>query len=662
MEPKQIILLDQTTIDKIAAGEVVERPASVVKELVENAIDAGATAVTVEIKDGGSTFIRVTDNGEGIDASQLRNAFLRHSTSKIRTAEDLESVQSLGFRGEALSSVAAVSKVELLTKTRTDFVGMSYEIHGGKEIAMREVGAPDGTTIFVRQLFYNTPARKKFLKSPMTEGNYVSELMEHLALSHPSVAFRLIVNNAQKLQTAGNGRLKDAIYEIYGKQLAAQCLDIEVKTEAFSIHGFIGTPAANRGNRMYETFFVNSRYVKSKLLSRAIEDGYSGFLMQHQYPFAVLFLDFESGMVDVNVHPTKQDVRFDNEIAVFDSLRTIVNERLSQREDVARVPLDEKEHKAGRDVSGAEPFETNRLAQMKADIAASVAADSPYAPQYGYREQKEEQRRGDERAKPAEPMTEGEKTAPSGYAPYSYQRSDAVSVEESTVSPYEAKHTPDDSDPSQHADHTEQPYRYEQTTFLSEEAKRHHKIIGQVFDTYWIVEFDGSMYIIDQHAAHEKVLYERFMKQLSEKEMTSQLLSPPVIVSLSEREEAALKEHLSSFERIGYAIEPFGGREYAMTAIPGNLYHIDARQMFMEAIALCMDLKGKATEDLVTERVASISCKAAVKGSNRLSLAEVGALIDELLTLDNPYHCPHGRPTIIAMTKYELDKKFKRIV
>lgn len=659
METKQIILLDEATIDKIAAGEVVERPASVVKELVENAIDAGATAVTVEIKDGGSTFIRVTDNGEGIDATQLTNAFLRHSTSKIRVAEDLESVQSLGFRGEALSSIAAVSKVEVLTKTRRAFVGTGYEIHGGKEIGMREVGAPDGTTIFVRQLFYNTPARKKFLKSPLTEGNYVSELMEHLALSHPSVAFSLIANNRKKLQTAGNGNLKDAIYEVYGKQMTSECLAIDEKTDAFYVHGFIGTPAANRGNRMYETFFVNTRYVKSKVLSRAIEDGYSGFLMQHQYPFAVLFLDFESGMVDVNVHPTKQDVRFDNEAAVFDELREIVRSRLSNREDVARVPLTGDTKTSETAQTAAEPFEANRLARLKADIAAQIAKDSPYAPQYGYKnlatEVKEE--------------TNAQRAAVT--KAYAYRTDELVegsTVEESAVSPYTIPQASADG-PTAQGDHPKQPVQEqsepavcEQTTFLSEEAKPHHKIVGQVFETYWIVEYNGSMYIIDQHAAHEKVLYERFMKQLAVKEMTSQQLSPALIVSLSEREEAALKEHLSSFERLGYAVEPFGGRDYALTAVPGNLYHIDAKQMFMEAVALCMDLKGAATEDLVTERVASISCKAAVKGSSRMSLAEVDSLINELLSLDNPYHCPHGRPTIIAMTRYELDKKFKRIV
>ncbi len=640
MTEKEIIQLDRATIDKIAAGEVVERPSSVAKELVENAIDAGSSAITVEIKDGGITFIRVTDNGEGIAKDQLKNAFLSHSTSKIRTADDLVSVQSLGFRGEALSSIAAVSKVEVITKTKSAFIGSNYVIHGSKEVELIDIGAPEGTTIFVRQLFYNTPVRKKFLKSPMTEGSYINELMEHLALSNPNVSFRLISNNTQKLQTSGNGSLKDAIFEIYGRQMAAECLPIDSTTPHFHLHGYIGTPAINRGNRLYETFFVNDRYIKSRILQRAVEDGYTGFLMQHQYPFVVLFLDFCDGTVDVNVHPTKQDVRFDDEKAVYDELAAEVRNILKGREDVARVPLSEADKPAAKNTQGAEPFEKNRLSRMKADIAAAIAEDSPYTRQYDYRPA---------RSLEAESVKE-ERMPLSAEESAASDRSTPFSAEESAAS--------DSSTPFP----AEGPVRYEQQSFLSEEAKPMHRIVGQVFDTYWIIEYRDSMYLIDQHAAHEKVLYERFMKALKEKEMTSQQLSPPVIVTLSDREEAALKEHMGSFERLGYVIEDFGGREFALTAIPGNLYNIDTAVMFMEAIAMCTDIKGASTEDLVTERVASISCKAAVKGNNHLSMAEVEALIDELLSLDNPYHCPHGRPTIVAMTKYEIDKKFKRIV
>ncbi len=665
MTEKQIIQLDQATVDKIAAGEVVERPSSVAKELVENAIDAGASAITVEIKDGGTTFIRVTDNGEGIARDQLRNAFLSHSTSKIRTADDLLSVQSLGFRGEALSSIAAVAKVEVITKTKSAFVGSNYVIHGSKEVELIDIGAPEGTTIFVRQLFYNTPVRRKFLKSPMTEGNYIGELMEHLALSNPNVSFRLIANNAQKLQTSGNGSLKDAIFEIYGRQMAAECLPVDCETAHFHLHGFIGTPAINRGNRLYETFFVNDRYIKSRVLQRAVEDGYTGFLMQHQYPFVVLFLDFPDGTVDVNVHPTKQDVRFDDEKSVYDELSAQVREVLRNREDVAKVPLTKTPNPTARQAAGAEPFEESRLLRMKADIAAAIAEDSPYTRQYDYRA-------------PASRTSDAvAEEVTSTYGDAVEQNEEPTSERQSFLS---EEPTPERQDPFSEEEKPEQQSLFskeekseqqslfpkeaisEQQSFLSEEARPKHRIVGQVFDTYWIIEYNDAMYLIDQHAAHEKVLYERFMAALAKKEMTSQQLSPPVIVTLSDREEAAVQANMPSFERLGYAIESFGGREFAITAIPGNLYHIDAEQMFMEAVAMCTDLKGASAEDLVTERVASISCKAAVKGNNHLSLAEVEALIDELLTLDNPYHCPHGRPTIVSMTKYELDRKFKRIV
>lgn len=645
MSLHEIKELDQATVDKIAAGEVVERPASVVKELVENAIDANATAITVEIKDGGITFIRVTDDGDGIEKEQLAKAFLRHSTSKIQNAEDLERIHSLGFRGEALSSIAAVSKTEVITKTREAFVGSNYIIHGGKEIELVDIGAPEGTTMFVRQLFYNTPARRKFLKSPMTEGNYITELMEHLALSHPDIAFRLLHNNAEKLLTSGNGSLKDAIYAIYGKQITKECLPIEAKNEHMKISGFIGTPAINRGNRLYETFFVNGRYVKSKVLQKALEEGYAGFLMQHQYPFCVMFFDFEDGSVDVNVHPTKQDVRFFSEKFVFDVISFLVHDRLSTREDVAEISL-VKEEKKETAATGAEPFEKNKLAELKSFIAKAVAVDSPYTPQYDYR---------------AEESSEAAQTDYRTEEP-----SETVQIDYRTEEPSE---TPQDDCRKEASFETirEDNGAYdfsqnEQISFLSEEAKKKHRIVGQVFGTYWIVEYDGKMYIIDQHAAHEKVLYEQFMEQFEKKEMTSQQLSPPIIVTLSDQEAQAYQANREVFEALGYAVSSFGGKEYALTAVPGNLYHIDERQMFLDAVAMCTELKGSTPKELVTERVASISCKAAVKGNNRLSLSEVDQLIGQLLSLENPYHCPHGRPTIISMTKNELDKSFKRIV
>ncbi|MBQ1607891.1 MAG: DNA mismatch repair endonuclease MutL [Lachnospiraceae bacterium] len=614
MVRNEIALLNQETIDKIAAGEVVERPSSVVKELVENAIDAGATAITVEIKDGGITLLRITDNGYGIPKEEIPLAFLRHTTNKIRSASELLSLHTLGFRGEALSSIAAVSKVELITKTKDALIGSRYVIEGAKELSLEEMGAPDGTTFFVRQLFYNTPARRKFLKSPMTEGNYIQELLERLALSNPSISFRFISNGKDRFATAGNGNLKDTIYELYGREIASSLIEISAEEESFSLHGFIGTPALNRGNRNFESFFVNGRYIKSGILSKSLEEGYAGFLMQHQYPFAVLMFDFADNGVDVNVHPSKLEVRFENSNVVYNTLLRTVHDALAHREDIDVVPVVEEEDEViaeATPILRAEPFEASRLQSMKDSIVEQIHKDTPYEAQY-----KE-----------------------------FYENKRKESVAEEIV--YHA--------PTANVGN-------EQTSFFSEEARADHRIIGQVFGTYWLVEYDGKLYIIDQHAAHEKVLFEKTMARLHEKTMTSQMVNPPIIVTLSTQEEEAFEKYQESFETLGYQVEHFGGKEYALTAVPDNILNLDKRQLFLDAISACVELKEDKTSELILERIASMSCKAAVKGNHVLSMPEIESLIDELLSLDNPFRCPHGRPTIIAMTHYELDKKFKRIV
>ena len=628
MVRNEIALLNQETIDKIAAGEVVERPSSVVKELVENAIDAGATAITVEIKDGGITLLRITDNGYGIPKEEIPLAFLRHTTNKIRSASELLSLHTLGFRGEALSSIAAVSKVELITKTKDALIGSRYVIEGAKELSLEEMGAPDGTTFFVRQLFYNTPARRKFLKSPMTEGNYIQELLERLALSNPSISFRFISNGKDRFATAGNGNLKDTIYELYGREIASSLIEVSAEEESFSLHGFIGTPALNRGNRNFESFFVNGRYIKSGILSKSLEEGYAGFLMQHQYPFAVLMFDFADNGVDVNVHPSKLEVRFENSNVVYNTLLRTVHDALAHREDIDVVPVAEEEDEViaeAAPILRAEPFEASRLQSMKDSIVEQIHKDTPYEAQYKeFYENKRKESVAEEIVYHAPAANVGNPTI----------------VQEEPV-----------SKPN-----------YEQASFFSEEARAKHRIIGQVFGTYWLVEYDGKLYIIDQHAAHEKVLYEKTMARLHEKTMTSQMVNPPIIVTLSTQEEEALEKYKESFETLGYQVEHFGGKEYALTAVPDNILNLDKRQLFLDAISACVELKEDKTSELILERIASMSCKAAVKGNHVLSMPEIESLIDELLSLDNPFRCPHGRPTIIAMTQYELDKKFKRIV
>jgi len=628
MVRNEIALLNQETIDKIAAGEVVERPSSVVKELVENAIDAGATAITVEIKDGGITLLRITDNGYGIPKEEIPLAFLRHTTNKIRSASELLSLHTLGFRGEALSSIAAVSKVELITKTKDALIGSRYVIEGAKELSLEEMGAPDGTTFFVRQLFYNTPARRKFLKSPMTEGNYIQELLERLALSNPSISFRFISNGKDRFATAGNGNLKDTIYELYGREIASSLIEVSAEEESFSLHGFIGTPALNRGNRNFESFFVNGRYIKSGILSKSLEEGYAGFLMQHQYPFAVLMFDFADNGVDVNVHPSKLEVRFENSNVVYNTLLRTVHDALAHREDIDVVPVSEEEDEViakAAPILRAEPFEASRLQSMKDSIVEQIHKDTPYEAQY--KEFYENKRK-------------------ESVAEEIVYHAPAANVGNSTIVQEEPVSKPN----------------YEQASFFSEEARAKHRIIGQVFGTYWLVEYDGKLYIIDQHAAHEKVLYEKTMARLHEKTMTSQMVNPPIIVTLSTQEEEAFEKYKESFETLGYQVEHFGGKEYALTAVPDNILNLDKRQLFLDAISACVELKEDKTSELILERIASMSCKAAVKGNHVLSMPEIESLIDELLSLDNPFRCPHGRPTIIAMTHYELDKKFKRIV
>ena len=633
MVRNKIAVLEKSTIDKIAAGEVVERPSSVVKELVENAIDAGASAITVEIKDGGKSYIRITDNGCGIPEDELSVAFMRHSTSKLRDASELADIHTLGFRGEALSSISAVSRVEMITKPADTLMGVRYVIEGSKEVSLDKIGAPDGTTIMVYQLFFNTPARKKFLKTDTTEASYISELMERLALSHPDISFCFISNKKEKIHTSGNGNLMDTIYQIYGRLIASNLLAVEKETDLLKVSGFIGNSNVARGNRSLENFYINGRYIKSPLLSKSVEEGYVGYLMQHQYPFCVLMITTKEASVDVNVHPTKQEVRFDDEMAIADIFKSLIFERLHQREDIAEVTLDENvlaaplrkttendatdpgsesmtcepESKKEETIIevAPEPFEKSRLEKMRQKITAQIHADTPYERKYQeyYQEKEKEQ------------------------------------------------------DQSR-----EEKVTYGQTSFLSEQARAKHRIIGQVFDTYWLIEHDNKLYIIDQHAAHEKVLFERMMKQLQDKEMTTQYVSPPIIVSLTRAEQDILKRYEEVFSELGYVISSFGGNEFAIEGVPGNLFSFDVKEFFMELLASCGELKGNDGHDMIVEKVASMSCKAAVKGNNRLSYPEIEELLDELLSLENPYHCPHGRPTIIAMTKYELEKKFKRIV
>ena len=649
---RKIAVLDQNTIDKIAAGEVVERPASVVKELVENAVDAGATAITVEIKEGGISFIRVTDNGGGIEKEQVPLAFLRHATSKIEKVEDLLQISSLGFRGEALSSISAVSQMEVITKTPEALTGVHYVIEGGREKALEEVGAPNGTTMLVRNLFFNTPARGKFLKTAMTETGYVSGYMEQLALSHQDISFKYMVNGQTKLHTSGNSNLKDVIYGIYGRDITRELVPVAFEKPGISIEGFIGKPVIARGNRNFENYYINGRYVKSKILMKAIEEAYKPYMMQHKYPFVCLHYDIEGEEIDVNVHPTKMEVRFQNQGAVYNATYDMITAALSHREMIPEVELEKRTEPKQEKTAPPEPFETGYKQQAKKWESSIKEAKTPYVA-------------ADLKPAIQKPSIPVPSVPQTGLQPAMAEPARKAATVKSelpgSVRPQTEVHTPTVSEKPSVS--PEKPVQMElfDDRLLSKKARLHHRIIGQLFETYWLVEYDNKFYIIDQHAAHEKVLYERF-KEFANREIVTQMVSPPQVISLNLQEDLLLKTHMELFKRFGFEISEFGGREYSIHGVPANLYGISVQNFFVELLDSLENENARQPLDILTGRIATAACKAAVKGNNTLSVQEADKLIDELLGLDNPYHCPHGRPTIISMTKYELEKKFKRIV
>ena len=686
-----IHLLEQATIDKIAAGEVVERPRSIVKELTENAIDAGATAITVEIRDGGIAMIRVTDDGAGIPADQVRTAFLRHATSKIEKVDDLTSIRSFGFRGEALSSIAAVSRVELITKPQESLVGTRYRIEGGIETGMEEIGAPNGSTFVCRDLFYNTPARRKFLKSAQTEAGYIAEFVERLALSHPELAIKFMANGATKLATSGNGKQADVIYRIFGREISGNLIEVDQTDEAtgMHLHGFLGKPQISRGNRTYEIYYVNGRLIASNILSKAAEEGYETFLMQHRFPFLILALDLDGTLVDVNVHPAKAQVRFADGPAVYNFVKTVVKGALTHRELIIRTGFGKEDHakeakKLAREVlkkeAAPEPFEFQRRQQLAKETNPGwkaqeeekgydfrklreehpAAADSPYSPMYpGISGQREESVR---RSRLADGKNFLDQAAAFLDAHHNFQGTEDGCQGEKAEKKAPVVPAGEDILTGRQMTLEELGQEDDNAVFLSKEHVKEHRLIGQVFDTYWIVEFRNSLYIIDQHAAHEKVMFERLMKRFRDKEVSSQRLSPPMIVSLTMAEEDQLRAHRDTFAQLGFEIQPFGDRDYAISAVPQDLFGLTEKEFFLEMLDQLSPDTGKTSMEEVTARIATMACKAAVKGNTRLSTLEADALITELLSLDDPYNCPHGRPTIISMTKSELEKKFRRIV
>lgn len=668
-----IKVLDQSTINKIAAGEVVERPSSVVKELVENAIDAGATAITVEIKEGGMSFIRITDNGAGIEKEEVPTAFVRHATSKIMTIEDLLSVSSLGFRGEALASIAAVSQVECITKTAHALTGIRYEIHGSKEISSEEIGAPAGTTIIVRNLFYNVPARKKFLKTAMTEGSYITELMTRLSLSHPEVSFKYIINGSNKLATSGNGRLQDVIYHIYGKDVSANLLPVKRSVGDFTVEGYIGKAYVSKGNRSFEHYFVNGRYIRSNIVTKAIEEAYKSFVMIHKFPFTALHFTLDSNKLDVNVHPTKMEFKYADGEQLFGfvkesvrqalleeemiqdvSLRTAKEERAitieQQRQSTLRVP--EPFEKQARAVRYQQAVVSHQAEVQKRTLQAQTLKNipKPEIPKTNQEtdisrvnSQKEPLIKQDtsQNVQPIQPELAAEKEKPIDVNP------------QNTVASSKAE----DILPAGTNEQLVMPVEQ----FISEDARKKHRLIGQVFKTYWMIEYDEKLYIVDQHAAHEKVMFERLMKQQQNKQVLSQQLLPPKVLHLDSVEYEAVHSHMELFEQTGFDIEDFGDDSIVVRAVPDDIMGVEPQLLFDALLNALTEDRGSLSIDFFVEKLSGMACKAAIKGNTEITAMEADKLIDEMLGLDNPYNCPHGRPTMISLTKTELERKFKRI-
>ena len=654
----KIQLLDQKTIDNIAAGEVIERPASVVKELVENAVDAKANAVTVEIKDGGMTLIRVTDNGIGIPKDQVKTAFLRHATSKIRSVEDLLSVSSLGFRGEALSSISAVAQVELVTKTAESFSGVSYKIYGGEEEAFDDIGAPDGTTFLVKNLFYNTPARRKFLKSATTEAGYVEQMMVHIALSHPEISFKFIHNNKNKIYTSGNGKVKDIIYHIYGRDVAGALIPLEAQNEDVKVTGFVAKPYVSRGNRNYESYFINGRYIKSSIIYKAIEEGYRTFTMKHRYPFVCLDFKIDQELLDVNVHPTKMEIRFRNGREIYELVVDAVRAALLQKDlvqDVLRETPKKKELPKTKEVKKPEPFEVNRRKEevQKVDQQGQGVQQQVEKQGQGVQQQVEKQRQAVQQQieKPSHPV---KKTLTASESSKNTKKPTYAGLNYNTQKKEFPQYKTDELSNNQ--------MTLREDPVFSVQARPDRKILGQLFKTYWLIEYEDQLFIMDQHAAHEKVNYERLMKNFKEKEIYSQRLEPPMVVTVSMTEAEALTRYKDAFAGLGFTIESFGGNEYCIREVPANLYGIGERDLFMELLDAVSQENGTLDTEVIASKIATMACKMSIKGNQRVSLMEVEHLLDELMKLENPYQCPHGRPTIIKMSKYEIDKKFKRIV
>ena len=657
-----IHLLDNSLINKIAAGEVVERPASIVKELVENSIDAGSTAITIEIADGGISLIKITDNGKGIPSNDVRTAFLRHATSKLNAIEDLDDILTLGFRGEALSSIASIAQVEMVTKTIDEELGKRIVINAGTIETEEDIAANVGTIFTVKNVFYNIPARRKFLKKPATEGGYITEIVNRIALGHPQVAIKYINNGNCVMQTNGNNDLKSTVLYVYGKAIASQMLEVNYSKDGFNVVGLVAKPELSRGNRNYENFFINGRYIKSNIMSDPAENAYKGKLMVGKFPVFMLNFKVPSNTVDVNVHPTKLEVRFSDENLVYDIIYTAVQKSLDNATLIPNVSWDKKPKVKAEpinqivlndddnflyDDAAIMPTSDNILNEAVSknenkgiSIAQMLYADS--------REILNKQDLDPDVAHNIKSDNIKLSDKQNTFNNNSYGNAPLINHSEFGGNKANIKK-------EALKEELDAPARKVKAFF------NNYKIVGQIFATYWIIEQDNTMYVIDQHAAHERTLYEELTQKIKGSTPSSQILLSPIAVNLSDSEKIVVEENKELLESFGFEIDEFGTNSYAIRAVPYIFDEISNVNFFIDIVDILADKNVKNLYDTKEDAIAMMSCKAAVKANNRLSYIEAKSLVQRLLTLENPFTCPHGRPTIIEMSKYELEKKFKRI-
>ena len=690
----KIVLLDELTINQIAAGEVIERPASVVKELVENSIDAGATSINIEVKNGGIKQIRITDNGSGIAEDDLRFAFERHATSKIRTAEDLESVKSMGFRGEALASIAAISHIELITKTAEEFMGNKIIVEGGDIIEQEETGAQKGTTIIVSNLFYNTPVRYKFLKKDYTELGYIEDAVTRIALANPNVAIKLSNENKTILQTNGNGDIKTVIYSLYGKEITDGLIDIDYQYENIKVTGVIGKPEIARNNRTYQMFFVNKRFIKDKTLSAGAEQAFKGLLPIGKFGFVILNLEIDPRKIDVNVHPTKLEIRFQEEQKVFKAIYHSIREGLLKKDLVKNTektleigtkqeiePIDQEvkndtkkdmtENKNIEQISEIIDFNTEKRVEPEPDMQATQR----FEPITEKVEDKKTGLFGLFKKKDNTIEEEVEKNAIEEIFAYKSneiyktdkETNDATSQNMNFKKMYNETfgiEKEESEDVEKITDYSYADTKQNLSMFEDNEEYKNappYKYCGTVFSTYIIIEMGNEMYIIDQHAAHERVMYEEIKKNYYETvEKESQIMLLPDIINLSHKEKTIVKENLDLFKKAGFMLEEFGESTIRLIGVPAICMDMDTKELFLEILDTIDTVAITAKQEKEDKFIATIACKAAVKANMALTKEEVDALMKKLLVLPNPFTCPHGRPTAIKMSKVDLEKKFNR--